>query len=98
MGAINSALRGPGGISNIQISNKCVELIKDFEDVVVDGAGRIKKISTSSNDPYAKRTHTSDAVGYWVEYEAPVILRSSKVNSVAVNFKPPSYGFRKRGK
>ncbi len=99
MGAVNNALKGPGGISNIQISNKCVELIKDFEDVVVDGMGRIKKVPTSSNDPYARRTHLSDALGYFIEYEAPVILHSiAKGSAAGTNFKAPAYGFRKRGK
>jgi len=37
----------------------------------MDPRGGIKK-ATNRKDPYYRRTHSSDGIGYWIAYEAPV--------------------------
>ena len=70
--SMNVACKGPGGISNLEIDPSCSELIQDMEEVLSDGKQGIKK-TTNKKDPYFRRTHMSDALGYWVFYEAPII-------------------------
>lgn len=69
--AVNNAMRGLGGETNLEIDPSCQELIADLEQVLRDKHGGIKKTS-DRKDPYFRRTHTSDALGYWVTYESPV--------------------------
>ena len=68
--AVNIALRDSSGIVNLEVSGKCAELIQDFEEVISDGKGGVKK-THNRRDPYHLRTHTSDAIGYWIWKEAP---------------------------
>lgn len=70
---------------------KCPELIKDLEQVQLDANGKIRK-TTDRKDPYTRRTHISDALGYWIAYEEPVI-RSGEPSrrSNAVHIQPPGY-------
>jgi phage terminase large subunit-like protein len=70
--AMNRACRSEDGTRLLQIDAKCEELISDLEQVVSDGRGGIKKV-TNRKDSYFRRTHTSDALGYWLTYEAPVV-------------------------
>ena len=53
------------------IDPSCKDLITDLEVVLRDQGGGIKK-TTKKTDPYFLRTHFSDALGYWISYEAPV--------------------------
>lgn len=69
--AVNRALKDEFGELGVEIHPKCVELIADLEGVLRDAKGGIKKTFNKS-DPYIKRTHTSDAFGYWIAYEQPV--------------------------
>jgi hypothetical protein len=69
--AVNVAFRDAEGISHVEIDPSCVELIADFEDVLRDNRGGIKKVNDRHN-PYFKRTHPSDAWGYLINYEMPV--------------------------
>jgi len=69
--AVNMALLGPGRIAGMMIDPRCVELAQDLLKVVDDGKGGIWKTSDPGH-PYFARTHTSDALGYWVAYEQPV--------------------------
>lgn len=69
--AMNRALRNEEGELLVQIDPSCIELIDDFEQVLRDPRGGLKK-SHNRKDPYYKRTHASDGIGYWVAYEAPV--------------------------
>ncbi len=68
--AVNTALKDEIGAVNLQVNPDCPELIQDFEEVLTDNAGGIKK-TKNSRDPYYKRTHSSDAIGYWIAKEAP---------------------------
>ena len=45
--------------------------IADLEQVLRDSRGGIKK-SHDRKDPYYRRTHISDALGYWVVKDEPV--------------------------
>lgn len=62
--AVNQMLKNGKGERRLNIDPKCVELRRDFEQVVWKN-GEIKK---KDNDP---RTHTSDALGYFIEAEFP---------------------------
>ena len=55
----------------LEIDPDCAELCDDLEQVVGDGKGGIKK-TFNKKDPYYRRTHTSDALGYWIARENPV--------------------------
>jgi len=68
--AVNAALKDEVGAINLHVAPECKELIQDFEEVLSDNKGGIKKTS-NPRDPYFRRTHMSDALGYWVSYEAP---------------------------
>jgi hypothetical protein len=59
------------GASRLYIYPASVELIADLERVISDGRGGILK-SYSQRDPYSKRTHLSDALGYLIAHAAPV--------------------------
>jgi hypothetical protein len=73
--AVNSACRYQGDI-NLRIDPSCRELIADLEQVLRSPDGAIKKVK-NKKDPYFKRTHLSDALGYWIAYEAPVRLQAN---------------------
>ncbi len=68
--AVNIALRDPSGIVNLEMTNFCPELMQDFEECLSDAKGGIKK-THNKKDPYHRRTHVSDAIGYWIWKEAP---------------------------
>jgi len=62
--SVNSRLCNAKGDRNLFINtNKCPHLTKDFEQVVYKEGER--KIDKSN----IERTHSSDAVGYWIEYK-----------------------------
>lgn len=89
--AVNSALKGPQGEVNVEVDPSCKELVDDFEQVLRDNRGGIKK-SHNRKDPYARRTHASDDVGYWISYEAPVraLTMGEKIKR---KISVPRYGF-----
>lgn len=88
--AVQRALKDESGNVSVEIDPSCVELIADFEQVLRDGRGGIKKTFNRA-DSYARRTHVSDAFGYWVARENPVrrIEESRKVTYL----RSPGYGF-----
>ncbi|PWT71716.1 MAG: hypothetical protein C5B59_17205 [Bacteroidetes bacterium] len=88
--AVNVALNSRGTV-NLLIDPGCRELISDLEQVLRDGRGGIKKTS-NKKDPYFRRTHTSDALGYWISYESPVRLLTLPQAKVSVHIPTPSYG------
>ena len=69
--SMNVACKGIDGIINLEVDPSCDELIDDMEQVVSDGKQGIKK-TTNKKDPYFRRTHLSDALGYWITFEAPI--------------------------
>lgn len=94
--SVNAAFKDEFGTSRVEIDPSMVELVADFEQVLDDGRGGIKK-TTNLKDPYSRRTHISDAWGYWINREAPVRSRprhqgqdrSGRVGAA------PGYGWRK---
>ena len=91
--AVNTALKDEIGAINLRVHKDCPELIQDFEEVLTDHSGGIRK-TKNPRDPYYKRTHASDDVGYWVAYEAPAKVQSYyKLKSRVQIPKVPSYAF-----
>jgi phage terminase large subunit-like protein len=92
--AMNMAFRDDNKEVKMEVDPSCEELISDFEQVISDGKGGIKK-THNRKDPYFKRTHTSDALGYWIYREAPVrpiSVLSETVGSRQLSVPRPSYG------
>lgn len=91
LAAVNRVLRNEQGVSHIEIDPSCKELMADLEQVLRDHKGGIKKLSDRKN-PYARRTHASDALGYWISYEEPV--RSATIGQrIAHAIRNPAYAF-----
>ncbi len=91
--AVNASLKDEMGAINIRVHPGCSELIQDFEEVLTDHKGGIKK-THNTRDPYYKRTHMTDAIGYWVTYEAPAKKVSFYRREPRVIIpEPPHYAF-----
>ncbi len=69
--AVQYIFKDEQGHIGMQVDPSCDNLILDFEQVLRDKKAGIKKI-TKRTDAYFYRSHASDALGYWVAYEAPV--------------------------
>lgn len=65
--AVNSKLRSTKGTIQLMIDPACVELHKDFEMVDLNMLTSVTEKSKAGD-----RTHASDNIGYWIEYEYPV--------------------------
>jgi hypothetical protein len=87
--AVNLALMDQQGFSAIEIDPSCVELIADLERVISDGRGGILK--SYGKDAYSKRTHMSDALGYWCVAERPVGA-AHRAPRTRVQVPRPQYG------
>lgn len=95
LGAVNYAFKNEQGAANLIVNPKCDELIQDLEEVVMAPGGGIKK-SHNSKDPYYKRTHASDGIGYWIVQEAPVRLHAKRRPAMLqdnIDIKRPGYWF-----
>ena len=91
--AVNRVCFNEVGEVMLEIDPSCEELINDLEGVISDGKGGIKK-TYDRKDVYSKRTHTSDALGYWIAFEEPVRhiqieQKGDKIDKVPL----PSYSF-----
>lgn len=90
--AINRLLKVPvSGEVRLQIDPSCAELIADLEEVVHSRDGGIKK-TYNRKDSYAARTHTSDALGYWLGVVAPTFISVTSKQAMAINIPRPTYG------
>jgi len=70
--AFNLKMRGVEGQVGVLVDpDKCPELVKDLKEVVIRG-GQIVKVK-KREDPYFYRTHASDASGYLIFREWPVV-------------------------
>lgn len=74
LAAFNTKLGAPDGMPGIRIDpDRCPELVQDLREVILrDDGKKILKIYDPKN-PYSKRTHASDAAGYLVFREWPVM-------------------------
>lgn len=88
--AVNSALRDEVGVSHIEIDPGCKELCDDLEQVLRDQRGGLKKVR-DRKDPYFKRTHSSDALGYLVAYDRPVRVQRITERAHVTSIKNPGY-------
>ena len=96
--AINRVLKDEEGQVRLQVDGSCHELIADLEGVLRDQRGGIMKVR-NRKDPYFKRTHTSDCLGYWIAYEEPVRIQRPRgfTSHIPKNLAAPSYSSRGRG-
>jgi hypothetical protein len=69
--AVNCMLRGPGGEVRLEVAPHCQEVIEDFETVQRSRDGGIMKVRNKA-DPYYRRTHWTDAIGYCLAAREPV--------------------------
>ena len=72
--AVNSKLRNARGVVQLGADPGCVELCKDFEMVDL---GMLQ--SQTEKNKAGERTHASDTVGYWIEYEYPISKITTRV-------------------
>jgi phage terminase large subunit-like protein len=93
--AVNRVLKDERGANWVEIDPSCAELIKDLEQVITDGRGGIKK-TFNRRDPYYRRTHASDAFGYWIYHEEPVTSAALSDARPAVELRQPGYGWATR--
>lgn len=92
--AVNRILKDEEGLVRLQVDPGCKELIADLEGVLRDQRGGILKVR-NRKDPYFRRTHTSDGLGYWLAFEEPVRPekpRGGKSSLPSNVMKGPSYG------
>jgi len=89
--AVNLLCKDEMGEIRLEIDPSCKELIEDLEIVQRDVRNKIKK-TTNRRDPYFRRTHTSDALGYWISYEAPVRPTRLWTRHQPKTIPLPSYG------
>jgi len=89
-------LRDPMGRSRFELAPYMVETIADFEQVVLDKHGKIKK-TTNKKDPYFRRTSWSDGFGYMASYREPATRGTASRRQSATNpqrrMKQPGYAF-----
>jgi hypothetical protein len=74
LNSVNRMLQGVGPYNVVIDGDKCPELTRDLREVILspDGKGKIHKVN-NPEDPYYFRTHASDAFGYWIFREWPVL-------------------------
>ena len=94
--SVNAAFRDEEGVVCCEVDPRCEELIKDFDQVLSDGRQGIKKVY-NRKDSYSRRTHTSDAFGYWTAFEAPVLAATQQTSIKKIHIPRSSYGSRRGG-
>ncbi len=77
--AVNSQCCTGAGWRRLVIDPSCRELIADLEQVQYDEHGQIEK---GSSEDERKRTHISDALGYWLVREFPVVTPKVSVGTM----------------
>ncbi len=90
--AVNNLLRGVGGEVRLELAPTMVETIADFEEVLRDKSGGIKK-TTNRMDPYCRRTAWTDGIGYMAAYNEPVGSSVGGSGRRLVSVKSPGYSF-----
>lgn len=91
--AVNRVCRDENAEVCLELDTSCKELKLDLEGVLRDGHGGIKK-TYNPKDPYFRRTHTSDALGYWIAKEAPVRNTDTQAQSRSIKVPTVGYAFR----
>jgi hypothetical protein len=70
--AVNFKLKPADGVPGVRVHARNRELIRDFKEVRMKPDGKDIEKTYKLDDPYAKRTHLSDGLGYLVWREFPV--------------------------
>ncbi len=70
--AVNSRLRNARGEIRFGVDPSCIQSHKDFEMVEMADLQNAKK--------EGDRTHASDGIGYWINYEYPIVRRAATLN------------------
>ena len=97
LNAVNRQLKNEFGEVCVSVDPECKELIQDFELVLRDNKGGLKKVYNKKNS-YFNRTHLSDAFGYWIFLDSP-IGELPRGNIIEVpKIITPNYSFRGRGR
>lgn len=81
LNAFNARLLDPNGAPRVFIHpTLCPELVRDLVEVVLDPSnpGNVYKVRRR-DDPYFYRTHASDAAGYLIAFEWPVVSELAKL-------------------
>lgn len=91
--AVNHLLIDQNGDVRLRVDPSCHDLTADLEGVLRDHKGGILKI-TNRKDPYFRRTHFSDALGYLVAYEEPVRIPAPDYRPSGKPIPRPNYGKR----
>lgn len=76
--SMNAMFLNSKGEIRMFVSDKCKELIKDFDKLTPDTHGKINK-----KDP--ARSHASDALGYYIAKEYPVYSKTAKSFELNLN-------------
>lgn len=95
LNAVNRAFKDERGQVRVDIDPSCEELITDLEQVLRDARGGIKK-TYNRTDSYFWRTHTSDALGYWIAYDEPAtsdIAIAGGLHEAPTTIVAPGYSF-----
>ncbi len=90
--SLNRKLIGHDDIPGVYVNKTCVELIEDFEQVVLRPDGKDVLKSYKDGDSYKQRTHASDALGYLTHREWPVRREVLKMKSKNRSRQPLEYG------
>ena len=88
--ALNMLLKGVSGEVRLELAPHMTETIADFEEVLRDKSGGIKKTANRS-DPYCRRTSWTDGIGYMAVYNEPV--GSGMTTGRNIRIKTPGYVF-----
>lgn len=90
--SFNNRLKGGDGKPLVYISDKCTELIKDMQQVVLRPDGKDVLKIYREDSAYRLRTHASDALGYLIFREWPTILEAMKLKTNNKPRLPLKYG------
>lgn len=88
---LNHRFRGVNEKPTVYVSQDCRELIEDLQEVVLRPDGKDVLKVYKHDDPYARRTHASDALGYLVFREFP-LAREALALHKGKKVKPLNYG------
>jgi hypothetical protein len=89
LNAVNRQLSGPDGRIGLLFGPRMEEAMADCEEVLRDPRGGIKKVNDQSN-PYFRRTHAMDTIGYAIAFADPV-PRNASVERFVRSIPTPGY-------
>lgn len=79
LASVNRLMQAADGGRVLRVAAKCVELVQDFRECVLDPKMKKLRKVYDIDDPYHLRTHASDALGYFVFREFGVSREAAKL-------------------